>query len=229
MEKYFLKNHIQEVESNFNISNIDSNFKDYQSILKSDLKQEKLFLNNCNFNQAKTLNFFIQLLYKKFGDSLLIDSKFMQKITIENRNNNDNFIAFICFCSGAFIKFAIDNYIYYLQFGKNPFFDDSSYITTEKIYKFDDNIIYKNLQNKYFLKEYFAGQKNMFNINDCIDDLYNDNCNCEMSAIKLYDYFIENCYKNESIRAFSKNERISLINDDNIKSNIFTITGDEII
>lgn len=235
MEKYFLKNHIKEAE-NFNIKEIESlkddyiSFSEMQEITKTATK--KLYFSNCKYNQNAVLKRFIELLYKKFNNSLYINKKYLEATRIYLRN--DDFISeeksFITLRTGSFgcyLKFIINNYMYYIQFDDNPFFEESSYIGTEKIYQFDDDIIYKDFKNKYFLKEYYAGAKKLYNINDCIDNLYSTNCDIEKSASNLFNYFMNCCYENESLRVHSKNQRIFILNGEKKSLNIYNVVGKE--
>lgn len=236
MEKYFLKNHIKEAK-NFNIKEIETfkddyiTFNEMQDITKT--ATEKLYFSTCKYNQNAVLKRFFELLYNKFNDALYINKKYLKATRIYLRNDNtiDEDKSFIILKSdafGSYFRFIINDYIYYIQFDDNPFFEESSYISTEKIFQFDNDIIYNNLKNKYFLKEYYAGAKKQFNINDCIEDLYSANCDIEKSALKLFNYFMTCCYEKESLRAHSKNERIFLLNGEKNSLNIYNVVGKEI-
>lgn len=234
MEKKFLKNHIKEAE-NFNIKETESlkddyiSFSEMQELTKTATRE--LYFSACKYNQNAVLKRFIELLHNKFNDSLYISKKYFESIRIYLRNvisKDNSFITLRSISSfGCHFTFIINDYIYYIQFDDNPFFEGSSYITTKKIYQFDNDIIYNNLKNKYFLKEYYAGAQKLFNINDCIDDLYSVNCDIEKSALNLFNYFMNCCYENESLRAHSKNERISVLNGEKNSLNIYNIVGNE--
>ena len=236
MEKYFLKNHIKEAK-NFNIKEIETLKDDYitftemQELTKT--ATEKLYYSACNYNQNAVLKRFIELLYNRFNDSLYINKKYLKATKIYFRNDDaifedKSFIILKSDTFGSYFRFIINDYIYYIQFDSNPFFEGSSYISTEKIFQFDNNIIYNNLKNKYFLKEYYAGAKKQFNINNCIEDLYSSNCDIEKSALNLFNYFMDCCYENESLRAHGKNERIFILNGGKNSLNIYNIVGKEI-
>lgn len=236
MEKYFLKNHIKEAK-NFNIKEIETLKDEYISFTKmqelTKTATEKLYLSACNYNQNAVLKRFIELLHNRFKDSLYINKKYLKATRIYLSNNesifeDNSFIILKSDTFGSYFRFIINDYIYYIQFDNNPFFEESSYISTEKIFQFDNDIIYNNLKNKYFLKEYYAGAKKQFNINDCIEDLYSVNCDIEKSALNLFNYFMENCYKKESLRAHSKNERIFILNGEKNSLNIYNVVGKEI-
>lgn len=235
MEKYFLKNHIKGAE-NFNIKEIEALKNDYisfpemQEITKTATK--KLYFSNCKYNQNAVLKRFIELLYNKFNDSLYISKKYFEATRIYLRNDGNiseekSFITLNASSFGCYFNFIINNYVYYIQFDDNPFFEESSYIETKKIYQFDDGIIYSNLKNKYFLKEYYAGAKKLYNINDCIDNLYSKNCDIEKSALSLFNYFMNCCYENESKRVHSGNQRIFILNGEKNSLNIYNIVGKE--
>ena len=236
MEKYFLKNHIKEAE-NFNIKEIEVLKDDYISFSEmqelTKIATNKLYFSTCKYNQNAVLKRFIELLYNKFDDSLYINKKYLESTRIYLRKDDiiyeDNSFIILRSSSsfGCHFTFIINGYIYYIQFDGNPFFEESSYIETKKIYQFDNDIIYSNLKNKYFLKEYYAGAKKLYNINDCIDDLYSSNCDIEKSALNLFNYFIDCCYENESLRAHSKNERIFILNGEKNSLNIYNIVGKE--
>lgn len=237
MEKYFLKNHIKEAK-NFNIKEIEAlkdeyiSFTEMQELTKTATK--KLYYSTCKYNQNAVLKRFIELLYNKFDDALHINKKYLEATRIYLRNDDaisedKSFIILRSVGSfGCYFRFIINDYIYYIQFDDNPFFEENSYISTEKIFQFDNDIIYNNLKNKYFLKEYYAGAKKQFNINDCIEDLYSSNCNIEKSANNLFNYFINYCYEKESLRAHSKNERIFILNGEKNSLNIYNVVGKEI-
>lgn len=236
MEKYFLKNHIKEAK-NFNIKEIETLKGDYISFTEmqelTKTATEKLYYSTCNYNQNAVLKRFIELLYNKFSDALYINKKYLEATRIYLRNNyaiseDKSFIILKSGTFGSYFKFIINDYIYYIQFDSNPFFEENSYISTEKIFQFDNNIIYNNLKNKYFLKEYYAGAKKQLNINDCIEDLYSVNCDIEKSALNLFNYFMTYCFENESLRVHSKNERIFILNGEKNSLNIYNVVGKEI-
>ena len=236
MEKYFLKNHIKEAK-NFNIKEMELlkddyiSFPEMQEITKT--ATTKLYFSTCKYNQNAVLKRFTELLYNKFNNSLYISKKYLESIRIYLRNDNfisekNSFITLRNSCSfGCHFTFIINDYIYYIQFDDNPFFEESSYITTKKIYQFDDDIIYNNLKNKYFLKEYYAGSKKLFNINDCIENLYSTNCDIEKSALNLFDYFMNCCYENESLRVHGEKERISVLNHEKNSLGLYDVVGKE--
>lgn len=233
MEKIFLKNHFYTNE-NFNFLN-DVVMKDYfitysqmENILKNTSEEEakELYFNSCNYNQMAVLQEFLKLLFEKFGDRFLISSKHKSVYYIYTRNENDKRNPLKVFSSDfIYTSFIIENYIYYIQFDRNPFFEHSSYITTKKIYKFDNEVMFKELKEKFFTLECFSGAKENKNINDFFE-VFDPNLDILKSAKALYNYFIEKCYKSESIRYTSKkDERIFILNNEKNKKDIYNITG----
>lgn len=231
MDKIFLKNHFYTNE-NFDFLN-DVIMKDYfitysqiENTLKNTSEEEskKLYFNSCNYNQMAILQEFLKLLFEKFGDRFLISSKYKSVYYIYTRNENDKRNPLKVFSSDyIYTFFIIENYIYYIQFDKNPFFD--SYISTKKIYKFDNEVMYSDLKEKFFTLEYYGGAKENKNINDFFE-VFDPNLDILGSAKTLYNYFIEKCYKNESMRYISKNdERIFILNNEKNKKYSYNITG----
>ena len=213
IDKYYLEREQKEVEQDFNMSKVNKNF-----ITLTELKErtkeatKKLYPAIANFNQKRALAKFVELLAEKFGDRLLIDGEDLISVEYTPRHDNGLYedlkttIFGNKYTFGCFLTFAIDGFIYYIQFGENPLFDNSSYIRTEKIVKYQD---------KYILREYYGTQDDT-NINDLFKGLYTPNFNVELNGKKLFDYFMEKRYKKEGLRYVGKDERVYVLGDKTI-------------
>ena len=228
MEKKFLKNHFASDENlkPITIENLKNyiNYEEFKKIIETK-PTKKLYYNTCKYNQATILNGFIIKLFETFKDNMLLCIKYHEVIKIYNRNDEklQTFNNFLSSDFSNYFTFIINNYEYYIQFADNPFFDNSSYISCRKIYKFDNSILYADLQNKFFTFDYYGGG---YNINNLIYNVYSKDNNINDSINNLFDYFMKNKYKKENLRYTSiKDERIFILNHDENKTDRHIITG----
>ena len=208
-----------EVNPLFKMSDINHMYNTLNEIKERQSRQatiECLYPRVVNFNQRVILQKFIEKLNEKFGDNLLIDSKDIYLCNQIARNGDelieDNKFGFrfqTILTFGCHLSFAIDNFIYYIQFSDNPLFENSSYITTKKIYYCDS--IYES--KGYAIRDYYGGG---YNINDLIQDIYFPNCDVEEGANNLFEHFMKNHYRKESQRyvEYANNkERVFFLKD----------------
>ena len=215
MNRTYVDQHQKNVEFDFTAKKL-VNEESYLTLaeIKQELKTRKTnkrYPRIARFNQFRVLNKFIEKLNDKFGDKLLIQDRRLVNLEMVARDEDiaTDRPTDITFCTDdmwCFLNFSIDDYFYYIQFGDNPFFENSSYITTKRIYKFDDTIQYPN---HYFFREYYGGGKN---INEFIQDIYSIDCDVEKGATELFNYFMAEKYQQENCRC-GKNEKIYIITE----------------
>lgn len=205
---------LTEIKKENNI-NMDSwiNKTEFENMIKLAKPEKTLYFNNCNYNQTSILNEFIKLLFKKFDDKMLLNTKYFKITEIENSDNeNKKTISFHDSCFYCYASFIIENYIYYIQFDRNPFFENSSVISCDKLYK--SNLYYNSLKDKIFYFNSFGGG---YNINDLFE-IWSKDLDIKESAEKLLNYFMKNKYKNPN--ATDRTHRITIINQENNINNI---------
>lgn len=213
--------YLEEVEQDFNMSKINKNFKTFAQMQEElkNRKTETLFPRTCNFNQRAVLMSFMKKLSEKFGDKLLIDTEDMVNIELipypegamDKAKEENKLIAYgYDYTLADYLTFTIGGYKYYIQFGDNPFFEDSSYITTSKIYKL----------NGFYVKPEYYGTSDDFNINNLIEDIFDSTCDIEKSAEKLLNYFLKERYNKEGLRYTGKDERLTQYLEDGKENSI---------
>lgn len=186
---------------------------EFENMMKQVKPEKTLYFNNCNYNQTSILNEFIKLLFEKFDDKMLLNTRYFKITEIENRDDESKkTLSFRDSCFYCYASFIIENYIYYIQFDRNPFFENSSIISCDKLYKCD--LCYNSLKDKIF---YFSSFGGGYNINDLFE-IYNKDLNISESAEKLLNYFMKNKYKNPN--ATDRTRRITIINQE---KNIYNI------
>lgn len=211
MKKDYIKKDLKEVEPSFKMSEVNEDFitlKDLKEKLNQQEKVNHLYPRICGYNQMAVLQKFIEKLDERFGDRLLIEADGLCKYNLIERNGDElyedknfDYLFESKYTLGAFLTFSIDNYIYYIQFGDNPFFEDSSYITTKKVW-------YSPIYGKYAIQEYYGGG---YNINYLIDDLFSKECDAEKNGNDLFSWFMDKHYQKESQRYCGKQERLALL------------------
>lgn len=215
---------MEEVERDFNMSKINKNFKTFAQMQEElkNAKVERLYPRICNFNQRAVLMGFMKKLSEKFGDKLLIDTEDMVNIELilsskyETEKNRAIMAYGYKYTLADYLTFAIGGYIYYIQFDDNPLFEDSSFITTSKIYKLDG----------FYVKPEYYGTSDDFNINGLIKHEYDSTCDIEKSAENLLNYFLKERYNQEGLRYHGENERLTQYLEDGT-SHIITLEGKE--
>lgn len=214
MKKDYIKKDLKEVEPSFKMSEVNEDFITLEALKNKESQQEKvnhLYPTICNYNQRTVLQRFIEKLNDRFGDRLLIEADGLCKYNLIERNGDDlyedknfDYLFGSRYTLGHFLTFSIDNYIYYIQFNDNPFFEDSSYITTKKVWL-------SPIYGKYAVQEYYGGG---YNINDLIEDLFSKECDIEKAAIDLFSYFMDKHFQIEGNRYTGKQERLTLLKKD---------------
>lgn len=165
-------------------------YNDFKKYVYSKQTQKRYY-NTCKYNQCSILKEFINLLYERFKDNLLIDTNYQNKTIIYNFNNEKkNFIFFND--SYCYLNFIINNFHYYIQFDENPFFD-SSYINCDRIFLLNSEY-YTHYKNRFYS---FPSYSKDFNINNLFD-IYNSKLNIKDAAKKLFNYFINYVYRIEN-------------------------------
>ena len=225
MRKEYVNQNLKEVEEGFKLSQIKPTFITFNELKEKFSKQEKietLYPSIAKYNQRKVLQRFMELLNEKFGDDLLIESKYLNLAKMIERNgdeiineNNFNYLFQAGTTFGSYLTFSIKNYLYYIQFDDNPLFENASYITTKKIYYFDT---YYSDYKGYVIQDYYGGG---YNINGKIPDVFHKNCNFEEDAKNLFKYFMNTHFQIENARYISNSrkcdERLTVLKEDNDK------------
>lgn len=197
--------------------------KQFENIMTETTPEtKKLYFNVCNYNQALILNNFIKMLFEKFNDKMLLNSEYHEKILIDTQNPEEtkqNFL-YLGFTGSIYASFIIENYLYYIQFDPNPFFDNSSYITCQEVHRIKKDFMYKNYKNKLFCFTCYGGG---YNINDLFN-IYKKNLNIEEATKQLYNYFMEKNYKTPN--ATDNTRRIAFLNPDKNTYNIKVLEKD---
>ena len=169
---------------------INAGYKNYNDFKKYVYKKEatKRYFNTCKYNQCAILKEFINLLYERFKNDLLIDTSYQNKTIVYDFNNNKR--KYIYFNdSYCYLNFTINNFHYYIQFDENPFFD-SSYINCDRIYLLNSDY-YIHYKNRFYV---YPSYSNSFNINNLFD-IYNKKLDIKEASKKLFNYFINNIYR----------------------------------
>jgi len=210
MEREELK-YLEEVEPDFNISKFNKKFITLRELKgKTQEVKEKLYPAIASYNQRRVLAKFMELLNDKFGDKLLIDGSDMLGIKYTARHSDGIYedLTFTTFghsyVFSCFLTFAIDGYIYYIQFCENPLLPDSSYISTKKVYK---------SLGKYYTPEYY-GTSDDTNINDLFIDLYSTDFDVDVNAEILLNYFMVNRYQKEGMLYLGQDRRTFYIEEE---------------
>lgn len=197
--------------------------KQFENIMTETTPEtKKLYFNVCNYNQAIILNNFIKMLFENFNDKMLLNSEYHEKILIDTQNPEEKkpVSCFLGNCGEVYASFIIENYIYYIQIDKNPFFNDS-FISCNQLFFIKNDCIYKDYKNKIF---YMTSYGKNENINDIFYNIYEKETNSEEEAKKLYNYFIMKHYKQPD--ATDRTRRIVFINQDKNKYNIKVLEKD---
>lgn len=206
-----MQRHVEEVEKDFKISKINNKFITLNE-LKEKTKEvkEKLYPAIASYNQRRVLAKFMDLLNDKFGDKLLIDGNDMLGIKYTARHSDGiyedlNFTTFgHNYVFSCFLTFAIDGYIYYIQFCENPLLPDSSYISTKKVQK---------SLGKYYTPEYY-GTSDDTNINDLFVDLYSKDFDVNVNGELLFNYFMNQRYQKEGMLYLGQDRRTFYIEEE---------------
>ena len=191
--------------------------KEFENILKKENpKTKKLYFTTCNYNQALIFKNFIMLLFEKFNNNMLLNTEYHEKIIIDSQTPEEEkpVSCFLNSFGDIYASFIIENYIYYIQIDKNPFFDDS-FISCNQLFYIKNDCIYKDYKNKIFYMTSYG--KNEI-VNNIFCNIYGKETNPEEEAKKLYKYFIMNHYKQPD--ATDRTRRIAFINQDKNKYNI---------
>ena len=180
------------------------------SELKAEKPAQTLYKRPCDYNRAKALVRFFELLEENGRNIMFHRSSYdtnthlIESVPVNNYNDDstekdEGFVSpFAKDFTPGYATFEVNGWLYYVQFDDNPLFEYSSFFKAQEIKRDEDG---------EYVTPVYAGRKN---INEVLPDgLWGTNFDVEVAAKALFDLFAGTYEKHEGQRIPPKRHLIA--------------------